>query len=74
MSVLLGESLQRGRDVGEVMPNPCKLVLCVSGVGQKGHPAWVGRTDPLVSTEHDWPGLGRAGTSCVVLCCWIVLY
>lgn len=67
MSVAPAESLQSGRDVGEAMPSPSKLVSCVSGVGQWGHPAWVGRTAPLVSTELDWPGLGRAGTSCAVL-------
>lgn len=43
-----GESFQRGRGVGVAMLTPSKLVSCVSGVGQRGHPAWVGRTDPLV--------------------------
>lgn len=71
MSVPPGESLQRGRDVGVVMLNPSKLVSCVSGVGPRRHPAWVGRTDPLVSAEQGWPGLGWARTSCAVL---VVLY
>lgn len=71
LSVPPGESLQRGRDVGVVMLNPSKLVLCVSGVGQRGHPAWVGRTDR--SCERNRAGLGWARTSCAVLC-WAVLY
>lgn len=73
MSVPPGERLQRGRDVGEVMLNPSKLVSCVWAVWASGDvpSGWAVLTlsCQLSMTGLAWAGLGQVVLCCVGLCC-----